>query len=172
MGADFSQGWEDREIRREQFEARSEFEKSAGVPLSLAGKLLCSGLALMAGADSSLLVCRGYVVLPDQGLFMEHWWCRHKAKDIVFDPLTDLLFARCKYTRLEVGAEAVQEYDGVGTFDCLAMSGECDRMKSKRPRCEWCQARKKIEAKHSPCRAMELVVGLSLAWYGSESRHG
>lgn len=100
----------------------------------------CVGVACaFAGADHGLLQVRGYLVFPKAKLFMEHWWCRRGG--LIVDPLASALRTS---ERIEISAEKASEYENVGTFDCLALIGPCQR---KQGPCEWCVVRLALEKK-------------------------
>lgn len=127
-------------------EARSKYLAELRVTFPSLGRLTCDLVAFVAaGGDSDLVVCRGYIVLPNQGLFMEHWWTRRARRDLVFDPLLNLFTGGCKVERVEISGLPASAYEGVGSFDCLAMSGPCSRAEKTLPDCEWCIERKRLE---------------------------
>lgn len=140
--------------------SRRDFERSTCIPVAKLSKVMCNGLALMAGeSDSRLSLCRGYIVFPKLELFMEHWWVEIKEKSIVFDPIVDILYSAQNYSRLLIDRSSTSEVYGVGSFDCNAMEGKCER---KGEPCEWCTARASIEAKHPGYRPFELYASLKL----------
>jgi hypothetical protein len=96
----------------------------------------CSGVGqMLAGADSRLVLCRGYVIRGQT--FMEHWWTR-SASGYLVDPLMPFALPR-----VEIDAGPRASYEGVGSFDCLAMTGRCQRAGAP---CEWCETRYRLDS--------------------------
>lgn len=137
------------------------FTNSTGIKLSSAAKMMCNGVAFFASlSDTKLLICRGYIVFPNEKMFMEHWWTQLGNTGAVFDPLTDLMFGSTKLDRLAIDKLEPKSFEAVGSFDCNEMVGVCSRRAKNLPDCEWCVARYSIE-QQGPYKAYELAFSLS-----------
>ena len=138
------------------------FTNSTGIKLSSVAKMMCNGVALFASlSDTKLLICRGYIVFPNEKMFMEHWWTQLGNDGAIFDPLTDLMFGSTKLDRLAIDKLEPKSFEAVGSFDCNEMVGVCSRRAKNLPDCEWCVARYSIE-QQGPYKAYELAFGLSI----------
>jgi len=136
------------------------FTNSTGIKLSSVAKMMCNGVALFASlSDTKLLICRGYIVFPKETMFMEHWWTQLGNDGAIFDPLTDLMFGSTKLDRLAIDKLSPKSFEAIGSFDCNAMVGACERRANNLPDCEWCVARYSIE-RQGPYKAYELAFGL------------
>ena len=132
------------------------FTNSTGIKLSSVAKMMCNGVALFASlSDTKLLICRGYIVFPKETMFMEHWWAQVGNTGTIFDPLTDLMFGSTKLDRLAIDKLSPKSFEAIGSFDCNAMVGACERRANNLPDCEWCVARYSIE-RQGPYKAYEL----------------
>ena len=138
------------------------FKKTTGIKVSSAAKMMCNGVAFFASlSDTKLLICRGYIVFPNEKMFMEHWWTQLGNTGAVFDPLTDLMFGSTKLDRLAIDKLEPKSFEAVGSFDCNEMVGVCSRREKNLPDCEWCVARYSIE-QQGPFKAYELAFDLSI----------
>ena len=138
------------------------FKKTTGIKVSSAAKMMCNGVAFFASlSDTKLLICRGYIVFPNEKMFMEHWWTQLGNDGAIFDPLTDLMFGSTKLDRLAIDKLEPKSFEAVGSFDCNEMVGVCSRRAKNLPDCEWCVARYSIE-QQGPYKAYELAFGLSI----------
>lgn len=138
------------------------FKTTTGINIASAAKMMCNGVAFFASlADTKLLICRGYIVFPNEKLFMEHWWTQLGNAGAIFDPLTDLMFGSTKLDRLAIDKLEAKAFDAVGSFDCNEMVGVCSRRARNLPDCEWCVARYSIE-QQGPYKAYELAFDLSI----------
>lgn len=136
------------------------FQTTTGIKVSSAAKMMCNGVAFFASlSDTKLLICRGYIVFPNEKMFMEHWWTQLGNTGAVFDPLTDLMFGSTKLDRLAIDKLEPKSFEAVGSFDCNEMVGVCSRRARNLPDCEWCVARYSIE-QQGPYKAYELAFGL------------
>ena len=138
------------------------FKSTTGIKVSSAAKMMCNGVALFASlSDTKLLICRGYIVFPKETMFMEHWWAQVGNTGTIFDPLTDLMFGSTKLDRLAIDKLSPKSFEAIGSFDCNAMVGACERRAKNLPDCEWCVARYSIEQR-GPYKAYELAFDVSI----------
>lgn len=138
------------------------FKTTTGIKVSSAAKMMCNGVAFFASlSDTKLLICRGYIVFPNEKMFMEHWWTQLGNDGAIFDPLTDLMFGSTKLDRLAIDKLEPKSFEAVGSFDCNEMVGVCSRRAKNLPDCEWCVARYSIE-QQGPYKAYELAFDLSI----------
>lgn len=139
-----------------QKQRKTLFTNITGIKCSSVAKMMCNGVALFASlSDTKLLICRGYIVFPKEKMFMEHWWTQVGNTGAIFDPLTDLMFGSTDLDRLAIDKLSPKSFEAIGSFDCNAMVGVCERRAKNIPDCEWCVARYSIE-RQGPYKAYEL----------------